>query len=78
MTSGFVTLNLGTWQMGTFWLETVLISYEVEGVLLAIGSNPADGSTDGKSFVFSSNVLKLSLFLAGGSIAGFETADWKW
>jgi len=63
--------------MVTLGLETVLIGNIVQGVGLAIGSHPADGSTDAEGFLVGAGVLQLSLLLAGDSITGFVTGREK-
>lgn len=64
-------LSLG--QMGTLGLETVLISNVVQGVLLAIGSDPGDGSTDLEGRVLQTDILQLGGLLTGNTITGLIT-----
>lgn len=51
-------------------LETVLIRNVVQGVGLAIGSHPADGTAHTERLLVGTGVLQLSLLLAGNSITG--------
>lgn len=60
-------------EMSTFGSETFLISDEVDGVLLAISTNPGDGSTDNEGFILSTSVLQFSLFRARNTITGLIT-----
>lgn len=57
-------------QMIALGLETVLIRNVVQGVGLAIGSNPADGTAHTERLLVGTGVLQLSLLLAGNSITG--------
>lgn len=79
---------LDSWQMVSFWLESIFVSNVVQDKFLTVWGNPSDCSTDDEGFIFCSNILEFSCFLSGCSIAGFvgevvvsETGvvvlDWK-
>lgn len=62
-------LNFG--KMGTFWLESVFVSYVADRVLCTIRADISVLSTHCKGFVFGSCVLQLTLFLLSNTVAGF-------
>jgi len=57
--------------VGALRLETILVGHKVNGVSLAIGSHPTDGSPDGYRFVFGARVVDRALLRAGGAVAQF-------
>lgn len=61
-------------QMGTFRSVTVLISNIVQRVLLSVGSDPRDRSTNGNSSMIGTAIFQFSLLLSVNSIARFVTA----
>jgi len=58
-------------QMGTLRLKTVLVGHKVNGVGLAIGSHPGDGSPNGYGFVVGARVVDHALLCSTGAIAQF-------
>lgn len=67
--------NLGHWQMGTLGLESVLVGDVVHGVDLSVSAGEGVRSTDNQSLNIIGQLLQLSLFLAGLSIAGLEAVS---
>jgi hypothetical protein len=63
--------------MGTAWLETVLVSDEINCVGLAIISNKRVRSLDGQRFSIRSNVVQDSGLFVFESITGLDTVDRK-
>jgi len=59
--------------VGAGGLETILVGDVGEGVLLAIVTDPGDGSSHHQGLVLGAGVLQLSLLLLGGAIAGFKS-----
>lgn len=56
--------------MGTLWLETIFVSDVGDFISHTVRSNVPEGSTNSDGFVFSSNIVQLSLFLGGDAVAG--------